>query len=512
MIARYRPSPISTKRKHGMQPRVPLRQALSDPALLGNTLAGPSWARWKAILLATVGEPLTPPELALFKESTGREEPPTELVDEAAYCIGRRGGKDRAASVLICYFACLCDHPRLARGEHGLVFCTGPDQRQSKITRNYVEAALTNSPVLAPLIANLTQDSIQLTNGIDIEIRAANFRRVRGPTGVAVIVTESAFLNSDQFSANPDGEILAALRPTLATTGGPLIQISSVYAQRGELWETYHRHYGPNGDPHILVVKGTSREFNPTLPQSVIDRAMERDSASARAEYLSEWRTDVESFVSREVVQSCIDVGVHERPPLSKIHYSAFVDPAGGSGGDSATLAVAHREGETIFIDAVRETRPPFSPSNCIKLFAELLKQYRISRVTGDRWGGEFPREIFREFGIEYRCADRAKSDLYVDALASLNSHRVRLLDNPKLVAQLCSLERRTSRASKDVIDAPPNCHEDIANSIAGVVSILAAASPSIASLISPALLQASRAPSRHADLMSPRRQRMSSF
>jgi hypothetical protein len=38
-------------------------------------------------------------------------------------------------------------------------------------------------------------------------------------------------------SANPDSEILNALRPSLATTSGPLIVISSPYAKRGALWE-----------------------------------------------------------------------------------------------------------------------------------------------------------------------------------------------------------------------------------------------------------------------------------
>jgi hypothetical protein len=43
--------------------------------------------------------------------------------------------------------------------------------------------------------------------------------------------------------------------------------ITSPYARKGELWRTYRKHYGPEGDPLVLVAKGTSREFNSTLPQ-----------------------------------------------------------------------------------------------------------------------------------------------------------------------------------------------------------------------------------------------------
>ena len=58
---------------------------------------------------------------------------------------------------------------------------------------------------------------------------------------------------------------------------------------------------------------------------------------------------------------------------------------------------------------ATREVRPPFSPEAVIDDFAILLKTYRISKVTGDRYAGEFPRELFRKRGIEYRCCGEAK-------------------------------------------------------------------------------------------------------
>jgi hypothetical protein len=156
-------------------------------------------------------------------------------------------------------------------------------------------------------------------------------------------VTRLAFWRSDE-SANPDAEILHAVRPTLGTSGGPLIGISSPYARRGALWETFRKHYGAEGDPAILVAKGASRDFNPELPQSVVDRALERDPLANSAEYLAEFRTDVESLLTQEAVQACIDPGVRERAPDTKYVYTAFVDPSGGSS-DSMTLAIAHKEG-----------------------------------------------------------------------------------------------------------------------------------------------------------------------
>jgi hypothetical protein len=291
---------------------------------------------------------------------------------------------------------------------------------------------------------------------------------VRGPTCVAVVADEAAFWLSDE-SANPDTEILNAVRPSLATTGGTLFVISSPYARRGEVWETYRRHYGLDGDPMILVAQGASRDFNPSLPQTVVNRAMERDPAAASAEYGGQFRTDIESFISIEAVRACIQAGVRERQPERQWRYVGFVDPSGGTA-DAMTLAIAHKEGATAILDLVREVRPPFSPEAVAEEFADALKRYRITKVCGDRYGGEWPREQFRKHGVNYECSEKTKSELFVDLLPLINSRGVDLLDSDRLVHQMVALERRTSRGGRDSIDHPPGGHDDVANAVAGAL------------------------------------------
>jgi hypothetical protein len=451
-----------------MKPRTSLRAALEDPALLGNILAGDSWAAWRIILIAAMGEELTEEERAIFTKLTGREREPGQRIEEFAAVVGRRGGKSRSMATFAAYIGGLCKH-NLVPGEQGIVLLIAPDQKQAKVTLDYCAAAFEQSPILRQLVINRTQDALELENGITIEVRSASFRRLRGPTYIAVIADEAAFWYSDEFSANTDSEILNAVRPGLATTSGPLIIASSPYARRGVLWETHRRHYGPNGDKLILVAQGTSRDFNPSLPQSVVDRAFERDRAAASAEYLAQFRTDIESFVSHEVVTACIGDYV-EMAPLSKNRYSAFTDPSGGSA-DSFTMAISHREGDRIFMDAIREVQPPFSPESVIDEFASLCRSYRISKIEGDR-AGEFPRQQFRKRGLEYRCSDRTKSDLFRDLLPMLNAGRVTLPKSERLTNQLCGLERRVARSGKDSIDHGPSSHDDIANSVAGAADL----------------------------------------
>jgi hypothetical protein len=458
-----------------MKPLASMRKALKDPNLLGNTLNGDSWHAWRVLLIAMVGEKLTDAERTTFKTLTQREREPLQRVEEFVAVAGRRGGKSRAMSVLAAYVAGLCDHRLvLAPGETGVVLLVAPSQRQAKIVLNYVEAVFQGTPILRQLIVHRTQDTLELNNHITIEVRPASYRSLRGPTYLAAILDESAFFYTDVYSVNADVEIMNAVRPALATTRGPLIIASSPYAKRGVLWNAFKRDFGPDGDPLVLVAKGGTREFNTTVTQRYIDRQLAKDRAFATGEYMAEFRDDIAQFVPFEVVQGC--VGDHrELAPVRHCGYSAFVDPSGG-GPDSFTLAISHRDGDVVVIDAVREVRPPssgtFSPEAVAAEFAVLCNDYRITNVTGDQYAGVFPRELFLKHGVSYELAEKTKSDLYRDLLPLLNSGRVVLPNSERLVNQLCGLERRVSRAGKDSIDHGPGGHDDLANACAGAADL----------------------------------------
>jgi hypothetical protein len=99
-----------------------------------------------------------------------------------------------------------------------------------------------------------------------------------------------------------------------------------------------------------------------------------------------------------------------------------------------------------------------------------LLKTYGCHEVCGDKYGGEWPRERFREYQIDYAPAEKPKSAIYQEFVAVINSGRCELLDNARMIGQLCALERRTSRGGRDSIDHPPGLHDDLANVCAGAI------------------------------------------
>jgi hypothetical protein len=289
----------------------------------------------------------------------------------------------------------------LVGGERGTVMIVAADRRQSRVIFRYITALLKETS-LKHLIERETADSLDLNNGVTIEILTASFRTVRGYTLIAALCDEIAFWRSDEGGVNPDREIIAAIRPAMSTIpGAMLLCASSPYARRGSLFDAHQRHYGKADDP-ILVWRADTKTMNPTVPDRIVAEAYAEDPARAAAEYGALFRSDVESFMS-------------------------------GGSSDTMTLAVAHRDewSEKLILDAVREIRPPFSPTTVVEEFATLVRSYGIASVTGDRYAGEWPREQFRNHDIAYQVSQKTKSDLFLDLLVLVNSGAAELLDLP---------------------------------------------------------------------------------
>jgi hypothetical protein len=443
-------------------------EALDDRRLL-KTLFGASWAPWRAFLAAVYGLPMSDAERALFVQCTGRQTPPTAPVKEATVIAGRRAGKSRIASLLAVWTAVGTDWTlHLAPGEVATVAVLAGDLDQCRACFRYIVGIIEAVPLLRRRIRHRTKLSIELQGRVIIEVRASSYKATRSYSYAAVIADELAYWDSED-SANPDIEVLNAVRPGLATLPGSLLVcISSPYARRGALWQAFHRDYGRE-NPDVLVWKAPTRTMNDTVPQSTIDSALERDPASAQAEWLAQFRSDVESFISAEVLAACVVPGRHELAPRGDVSYVGFCDPSGGSR-DSFTLSIAHMEGDVVVVDCLRETKPPFDPDVVVAEYAALAKSYRLTALQADRYAGAWVPTAFLKHGIVVEQSADAKSVIYGNALPRLNAHTVQLLDHPRLTAQLLGLERKTARGGRDSIDHGPHAHDDCANAVCGAI------------------------------------------
>ncbi len=469
--ARKRKSAVVTKPAPFALPfQVPdILALMDDPALCGPFFVGESWTPWRTFLRALFALPMDDADLETFREYTKRTTAITTPFVEAGLVIGRRGGKSRIMALIAVFLALKDYSPYLAPGEVATLAVIAADKSQAKTIVRYIVGMLEGAPSLACLIAEQTAETVTLTNRVHIAIGVASLRSTRGFSYCAVLADECCFWRNEDTSANPDTEVLQAIRPGLSNIPGALLLLaSSPYAKRGVLYETWRDNFGRD-DADVLVWQASTLAMHPTINRRQITREYEKDPANAAAEFGAQWRDDISAFVSLDMVEAVIDSGVDERPPMAGVTYQAFVDPSGGRS-DSMCIAIAHADGDVGVLDVLREITPPFSPEDAVAEFAELLLAYGVRTVVGDRFGAEWTAERFRTRLITYEQSAKPKSDLYRELLPILTAGRCRLLDHPRLTSQLVSLERRTARGGRDRIDHPRGLHDDAANVCAGVM------------------------------------------
>ncbi|REK05518.1 MAG: hypothetical protein DWQ37_23690 [Planctomycetota bacterium] len=444
-----------------------------------------SWYGWLSVLRCIYGLPIPKARRDFVRQITGRDPDKLPKSDASTVLLlcGRRSGKSRCgAAITAAYEAALAGHEKkLAPGEQGLVAVCSPTRSQSRIVHGYLRAIFDSSDLLREQVVDETKNGFGLRNGVRIEILTGDFRTVRGFTLLAAVIDEAAFFGVDEEAkVKSDAELVRALKPSLATTGGKLIAISSPYARKGWCYNTWQRHFGNDAsNKSCLVVQAPSRLLNPLLSEETVADALAEDLAAAKSEYLAEFRDDIAAFLPREVIEACVVPGRTENLRQIGQRYHAFVDMSGGRH-DDAALAIAHRKGRIVVLDLVHRYRAPFSPFEVARSMSETLRQWGLVSAVADNYAAEFSVVAFRQHRITLHRSKQSKSQLYLELLPRISSGEVELLDDETLVKQLANLERRTRSGGKDIVDHPATsgarsgARDDLSNAAAGAITLAA--------------------------------------
>jgi hypothetical protein len=452
--------------------KIDIISAIRNPKLFGALFRDlTTWASWIVWLKAVFGLAMDENEAELYRRLTGRASVQAVGFKESYAIVGRRGGKSRIVAFAAVYIACFHDFRKyLSAGERGMVLILARDRDQARVVFGYVKGILEAVAALKQMVARQTADEIELENRITISVKTSDYRAVRGVTVVCAICDEVCFWDSQ--GVNPDKEVLSALRPAMATVPeSKLLVISSPYAKYGVVFEAYHRHYGQ--ESNVLVWQAPTTVMNPNITAEFVQAEIEADPDAARSEWLAEFREDIEQAFSLESIEQCVVRGRTELLPAKHLTYVAFTDPSGGRH-DNFTVAVAHRSGDKAVVDCLKAWKPPFNPSEVVRACVEAIKPYRVTRITGDNYGGEWPVAEFAKHRITYELSQKHRSELYLELIPALNSKRVELPDDRRLIDELRRLERRRGRSGKDTIDHPAyGGSDDQANSVAGAVGLV---------------------------------------
>jgi hypothetical protein len=343
--------------------------------------------------------------------------------------------------------------------------------------------------MLAALVTRATEQRIEFRNGAVLEVATNDASLVRGRSAIGIIGTEVSFWETSDTSKSNDEEVIGAATPSMAMIpppGGIMMMSSSVHRRAGFMHRQWKELHG-NDDAEDICWLSPSATMNSMIPPKVIEAAIRKDPQRANADYLSIWRDDVSDFIPMDTLESVTDFAVKERSPLPNVEYRAFTDCAGGTGRDSFSICIAHRDEDgTVIIDFLRERLPKFVPEAVVKEFASTMMLYRVSSITGDNFSAGWNAGAWERAGIRYTASKQTKSELYLSALPMLLSGQVRLVDDLKMRQQFVGLERRVHPNGRESIDdRGSSSHDDLANACAGAM-VLAATAPAKMSFAPP--------------------------
>jgi hypothetical protein len=171
---------------------------------------------------------------------------------------------------------------------------------------------------------------------VAFQVFAASIAGVSGFTSIFVLCDEVAkWLDSDT-GANPATEVLASVRPTMATQPNARIVLSS--SPMGML-DAHYDAFEAGDDAYQLTAYAPTWEANPTLTEADT-RLLERDESTWLREYAAVPQAEVESALLTEMlVDRATRAEPRDLPRAPGHYYAATIDPA--TRGNAWTLVVA---------------------------------------------------------------------------------------------------------------------------------------------------------------------------
>jgi hypothetical protein len=348
--------------------------------------------------------------------------------------------------------------------------------RQAKVVKGYIEGKIERSPILRRHVVATRAQELELDNGITIAIHPSSFRSIRGLSVVCCICDEIAFWWTEDTYANPDTEVVRAVRPAMATfEHAKLVLVSSPYAMSGVLWEMWQAR---NEDPHILVWHAPTALMNPSVPKSYLEREKRRDPENFEREYEATFTEALSSFLPAELIQACV---VHGRTSTTPDTYGSLCYGAIDAAfkGDRFTFCIGHYDRDVnrkVIIDHLQgwqgSRREPVKLQNVIPLIRETCRRYGAYRVYCDQYGAAPISEAFKSHGMpvkEIPFTTQSKADIYGTLRTLIIDHRIELLDHPESLKELRQLEVELMPGGLVRVGHPTRAgaHDDYADVIA---------------------------------------------
>jgi hypothetical protein len=314
---------------------------------------------------------------------------------------GRRGGKSSSLSRLAVVHALEYDQSLIPPGDVGTVAIVSTDRGEALGRLRTIEAILDAlgvawKPCKAPIVG------IELVDRrIVFRVFTASIAGVSGFTAIFILCDEVAKWRDSDTGVNPASEVLASVRPTMATQRDARIVLSS--SPMGRL-DAHYDAYEEGDTDFQIVAHAETWIANPTVTEEETHK-LEPDESTWMREYAAIPQAEAEmSLLTEFLVDRMtrpLDLGDLPREPGH--YYVATMDPA--TRGNAWTLTVG-----TLGVDGKkrvvmrREKRgtkaEPLSPKAVFAEWAPDIKKYGINVIHTDQWSVDSLRDNARDAGL----------------------------------------------------------------------------------------------------------------
>lgn len=402
------------------------------------------------MLRAIEGAELDRAQRSMFRTLTHTHwptRPRSEGYRDAYLRLGRRSGKSTriCAPLAVAGLLARVDH-LLAPGETARVLLVAPNRDQ---TRTLLDASAGLLDLLGIPHERLTSAVRVEGLRVTIETTTADAVAPRGPTAVLVVVDEAALLPFEAGAEGNDRELVAALRPTLATTKGRFVMASTPWGRSGIHFERVEEHLGSAGGRAVAFAAPTWI-VNPTITEEQT-REEEPDDRTWRREWAAiPGDVDSAAFSSSDL-DACLDEAIRYRDPTPGTSYSIGYDEGGRQ--SARALVVTHkefrkREGvvvEVVVQDLVRRWPPGSGVDHdaVMREVATISRRYNRARVLRDLFAGDAVSSALQRHGVrseEASMSPQAQAQRFRDLQALIETHRIRLIPDPQLIGELRGL------------------------------------------------------------------------
>lgn len=381
--------------------------------------------------------------------------------------VGRRGGKSSSVCRLAIVEALYGDH-HIPAGDTGVVAIVSVDRREAGRRVRTIRAILDAlGEPYAPI-----DGGVQLTRRpIAFQVFTATISGVSGFTCVFAFCDEVAKWRDADTGANPASEVLASLRPTMATQPNARMVLSS--SPLGSL-DAHAKAFDLGVTGLQTTAFAPTWESNPTISEADTHE-LEPDESKWRREYGAiPMEGNEESLLSAAMLDAVSDMCL--AAPAPGWSYVAAMDPA--TRGNAWTLVVVTRtaKNERAVVGAWEwrgTPLAPLDPDRTLQTIAELLEPFHVKHVWTDQWAADPLSAIARRHGLklmQYTLTATSKVELYEGLAARVADKKVLLAVSDRHVrADLLGIRRRVTASGLSIAlqQTPDGRHSDYAPPVA---------------------------------------------